>query len=178
MLVSLLRTLMTSPGVNGENPAMLRRGDQMVEMVDALFIRSAQPQRGSVVFCRLVGMLEHTGICIGDDRIVHLDGSGLVEEVGPSEFMSRIDGANPSLTVYCSCDVLGVPIGRKEFAERAERRLGQARQYNLLVDNCHSFTSECVTGGSDILDGSFLCLETRLRFQHGHDQWRATCWFR
>ena len=91
MLVSLLRTLMTSPGVNGENPAMLRRGDRMVEMVDALFIRSAQPQRGSVVFCRLVGMLEHTGICIGDDRIVHLDGSGLVEEVGPSEFMSRIE---------------------------------------------------------------------------------------
>ena len=42
------------------------------------------PVMGSVVYCDLAfGHAEHSGIYIGNDQIVHLDGSGDIEIVTP-----------------------------------------------------------------------------------------------
>jgi len=55
----------------------------MIEgFVDYVFRDHVRPKIGSVVYCDL-WMVEHSGIYIGNNRIVHLDGSGKIEIVTP-----------------------------------------------------------------------------------------------
>lgn len=49
-------------------------------IIDNVFRAHTSPVIGSVVYCDLLfGYAEHSGIYVGDDKIVHLDGSGLIE---------------------------------------------------------------------------------------------------
>ena len=54
------------------------------------------PTPGTPVFCDLAVAVEHTGIYIGRNRIVHLEGDGNIRSVSPEEFVARLDGKNPS----------------------------------------------------------------------------------
>ncbi|HNW16697.1 MAG TPA: hypothetical protein PKM15_08340, partial [bacterium] len=63
--------------------------------VDNVLRDCVYPVKGSVVYCDLAfGSAEHSGIYIGNNEIVHLDGSGNVEIVDPKEFLNRLDGFN------------------------------------------------------------------------------------
>ena len=53
------------------------------------FDTKVMPKKGSVLYCDLTGsFLEHSGIYVGDNRIVHLNGKGEIEVVSPAEFLS------------------------------------------------------------------------------------------
>ena len=53
------------------------------------FDTKVMPKKGSVLYCDLsFGIAEHSGIYVGDNRIVHLNGKGEIEAVSPAAFLS------------------------------------------------------------------------------------------
>src|SRR4051812_43566431 len=58
-----------------------------------------EPAAGGVVWCRLPGGLEHSGIWLGDGRIAHMTAEGEIEPAYPHEFIW-----NPALAdIYVAC---------------------------------------------------------------------------
>ncbi|WP_416189757.1 lecithin retinol acyltransferase family protein [Neisseria sp. CCUG17229] len=115
----------------------------------SLFRPGVKPVIGSVLWCDLWNV-EHSGIYIGNNKIVHLDGSGTVEIVSPKKFMARLNGWNNAISIFVSCKN-GKPVGSKKAATLAKKHVGKNRQYHLLVDNCHRFTAGCLL--NDFTDG-------------------------
>lgn len=110
-----------------------------------------KPVMGSVVFCDLAfGYAEHSGIYVGNDEIVHLNGNGWIEKVSAAEFMAN----TTALTLYVSSRDDNA-VGSYAVADRALSRVNQKSRYSLLADNCHRFTSSCLTGNINNTD-SFL----------------------
>lgn len=134
------------------------------------------PIEGSVVCCLLGVVADHSGIYVGNGRIIHRDGAGFLAEVSQNEFLERLDGWNPAVTVFVSCRG-DEPVGSSEIAERAREALNDPRHkgYNLLLKNCHQFCHYCLTGQIDngVTDFAFTSLEKDLRNILGANSWRV-----
>lgn len=146
--------------------------DWALKTFDAFFIHSQEPAIGSVLYCNLAVALEHTGIYVGDGKIVHLSGNGMIESVTFEEFVKRLEGSNPSVSIFCAVDAKGNSIGGEQVAKRALEMVGNHQKYNLLIDNCHCFTAYCLTGNKVKL-GSFALVQNILRSDFGLTNWRA-----
>lgn len=145
--------------------------------VESIFSESVKPKVGSVVCCRLARVVDHTGIYVGRNRIIHRDGDGFLASVSPEEFVSRLNGLNPSFHVYVACDEDENPLGDSNIACRARAALKDSQHndgYNLFTKNCHQFTQYCVTGELDngIMDFTFTNLEDTLKREMGFGRWR------
>jgi hypothetical protein len=140
--------------------------------VDAFLIHSQVPAVGSVLYCNLAFAFEHTGIYVGEGKGVHLNGEGLVEKVASREFVARLEGSNPSVSIFCATDKNGQSIGNKVAAERALKMVGRHKRYHLAFDNCHCFTQYCLTGDNTNI-GSFNMVQSLLRHKFGLAKWRA-----
>ena len=57
--------------------------------------------------------------------------------------------------IFIPVDSDGDPVPCYIAAQNAELVLGQKRNYNLLLDNCHQFSAGCITGEFDN-DNNFL----------------------
>ena len=114
------------------------------------------PIPGSIVYCNLLLTTEHSGIYIGNNKIVHLNRHGSIEIVSPQEFIS----GTPANAIYVSCNN-GKPVGSKLVAERARNFVGHRRDYDVLFDNCHQFSASCLVGDTD----NRLTLLTMLKLQ-------------
>ena len=127
---------------------------------------------GSVVYCNLVNRAEHSGIYIGNNSIVHLDGSGLIEIVSPSEFLNRLGGFNLAISIFVSCKD-GVAVGNSSVGRRAKSMVGKQRKYSLLMDNCHQFSSGCLTGDFENSSNFFWMLKNDVEKNLGGNEWRV-----
>ena len=106
------------------------------------FDTKVMPKKGSVLYCDLTGsFLEHSGIYVGDNRIVHLNGKGEIEVVSPAAFLSPFALQD----IYVSC-MENSAVGSERVANHAMSIVGEKRSYNLMLDNCHQFTTGCLTG--------------------------------
>lgn len=125
---------------------------------------------GAVVYCDLL-CFEHSGIYVGNDKIVHLDGSGDIELVSPKTFISRLGGFNNAISIYASC--IGTsPVGSEDVANRALNMVGNYRNYNLVLDNCHQFSAGCLSGEFDNPCNFLWALKHEARNILGSDTWR------
>jgi len=141
--------------------------------IDNVIRDTVCPVKGSIVYCDLVfGNAEHSGIYIGDNEIVHLDGSGDIEEVSPMGFMDRLGGFNSAISIYVSCDG-GSPVGNSIAAKRAKKRIGESTNYNVILNNCHQFTSGCISGSFDNFDNSLLMLKHTAKSEINANTWRV-----
>jgi len=148
-------------------------GDVAEFLVDNLIRDKVTPRPGSVVYCGLLNnLVEHSGICVGPDRIVHLDGSGRIEVVDPDGFLGRLGGFNQALTIYVSSRD-GQAAGNDQAGRRAASMIGKSRSYNVILDNCHQFSAGCLTGEFDNSDNFLWMLKDRTRKVLGADEWRA-----
>ena len=131
------------------------------------------PAVGSVVYCGLgIRAFFHSGIYVGEERIVELHGSGEVRAVSPEQFtpdaligwalIARVaafivapipaavavvgfTAPFDSMKIHVSCR--GHRAARSDgVASRARSKIGQRRPYSFLKYNCHHFTYECLTG--------------------------------
>lgn len=150
-------------------------GYSAVESLVDNFVRdTVSPVAGSIVYCSLFGV-EHSGICIGDGKIVELRGklsdtSGTICKTDKAGFTS---GTN-ALTVYVACRGNGAEvIGNEETARRALEYVGEHIGYNLFTNNCHMFTSSCITGNTKNIDNFFVDLQNTIRHVYGNFNWRA-----
>lgn len=100
-----------------------------------------KPTIGSIVYCELLfGYLDHSGIYIGNNKIVHLNRRGIVEVVTPAEFIKGTMAFN----IYVSCQDK-VAVGSLVTALTAKQRVNRKYNYNLVTDNCHKFTIDCIS---------------------------------
>lgn len=141
-----------------------------------------EPEIGSVVLCDLSPIpglsalnlnAEHTGIYVGNGKIIHRSGDGYIESVTPKQFLERLNGKNCAISVYVSC------LGDKSLNifdsyNRATSALGDPRHqgYDLFKKNCHHFTKYCLTGEIDNHDFTFTTLEIMLKSDFNMDNWR------
>lgn len=129
-----------------------------------------EPAIGGAVYCDLaLGHAEHSGIYIGNGLIAHLNRFGTVETVDRAKFLE----GTPAFSIYTSC-VGTMPIGYESAAIYAKRVLEQnrRRRYNVILENCHMFTSECITGEKS--SNTFLwMLKHESEKHHGTNNWRV-----
>lgn len=139
-----------------------------------IFRESVQPVEGSIICCNLAGSFEHSGIYTEDDVIIHRDGDGLIEPVHPGEFLGRLNGWNPSVTIFVACRG-GKPVGSREIAKRAWDIMIDPDEdgYDLFSKNCHQFCQQCITGyrNDAELSFTFSALELTLATVLGADSW-------
>ena len=102
---------------------------------------------GAIVWCDLLlGSAEHSGIYVGDNKIVELTGDGVVREVSFEQFVSTGESlVRTGFTVYALCNKKGI-LANPKIAKRALDKRDNSRGYNLFTRNCHQFTAGCITG--------------------------------
>ena len=148
--------------VTGTAPAAINSFCGLIKSVYKNFDTKVIPEEGSVLYCGLIaGVAEHSGIYVDNNRIVHLNGNGKIEIVTPSEFLSSF--ALRDIYVSCTGDNA---VGSKYVAKRALSMVCKKRSYNLILDNCHQFTSGCLTGNFENSDNflTFLKMQTEKTF--------------
>lgn len=97
------------------------------------------PCIGAIVCCGIGGVLDHTGIWLGDNMIVELAGTGLIKAVSSQRFISERSGKQ----IFIACDSLGKPLANVEAARRASEQIFQYQKYHMLDNNCHQFVWQC-----------------------------------
>ena len=143
--------------------------------VKNVFCEPVTPQRGAILRCDLLcGRADHTGIYLGNGRIAELNGDGYICEGTTDEFRSG-SLARTGMFIYVACDGSSEqPLCSEAAAARAEAMLGTWTDYNILLNNCHEFTSGCVTGEFANSDTAFWMLELTIADHlNGSD---SVCW--
>lgn len=126
------------------------------------------PKIGSILYCDLAfGYMDHSGIYIGNNQIVHLSGDGNIEIVSPKEF---IDGGT-ACSIYVSCQDTSA-VGSANVAKRAKNMIGTSRNYSFIFNNCHQFSAGCLSGDFENSHNFLWMLKDESAKWLGSDTWR------
>ncbi len=117
------------------------------------------PVKGCILKCDLTVFLEHTGLYIGNGKIVSLNRHSQIRIENSRSFFPP--GTNPaSNRIYVACyGNTDEPLRSSAIAKRAKKKVNQQTPYNVLFNNCHRFTAGCITGNFDNDVVSFSQLE-------------------
>ena len=145
-------------------------GSLWKSLIQNLFWKTNHPVRGSIVYCDLAfGYAEHSGVYVGNGRIIHRNGKGLIEAVSIHQFLAD----TTAISIYISCNTQGSAVGSESCAQIAEGMLGVQTDYSLLNENCHKFCSYCLD--DDMFSNTFTLTQLK-RDAHAHiqaSQWRV-----
>ena len=113
---------------------------------------------GCVLQCDLGVLLEHTGVYIGNGKIVSLNRHGQIKTENAASFFPP--GTNPdSSEIYVACyGNTDEVLASADIVKNAKRKINDKTKYNVVFNNCHRFTAGCVTGDfeSDVISFSQL----------------------
>ncbi|MEZ8796719.1 hypothetical protein OAA_01955 [Vibrio cyclitrophicus 1F175] len=145
-------------------------GSLSKSLIQNLFWKTDGPVRGSIVYCDLAfGYAEHSGVYVGNGRIIHRNGKGLIEAASIRQFLADTS----AITIYISCDANGTSVGFDDIANDAEALLGTQQAYSVLSKNCHQFCSYCITGSIHTNTFTLAQLKRDAREYIKASQWRA-----
>ena len=137
----------------------------------------AELAEGSVVYQDLDpgipglgGVFEHSGVHIGGYQVVSLAKVGKVVKESTRKFIEGNGAWNRFIWVSCRG---GAAVGNPKVAERARGKVGEYRDYHVLSNNCHQFTSGCLTGSFENGDKFLGNLRTTAAGELGFDNWRV-----
>ena len=126
--------------------------------IDSIFRAPVTPVPGSVLYCDLKVLVEHSGIHVGDGGISNIVVDSLLTAdatVRRSTAESFTSGSWLGRKIYVSCDKHG-PVGNARVAEGADTHVGERSFYGLAIKNCHQFSEKCVNySDSQVDDESF-----------------------
>jgi hypothetical protein len=148
--------------------------DNIERKVGILNLVSAdiEPTYGSPIFSPFGRNFSgHSGIYIGDKRVIALNGKGTIAEVSLFEFTNNPAIVHKEIYVPCYSD-LKCPIGFPIAGVRAFEKIGSKRNYHVIMDNCHQFCSGCLTGDFENADNALWMLKDRVTKEHGE----SVCW--
>jgi len=121
-----------------ESPIAIYPSDILQSMVNGNVIE-VEPKVGAIVCCGLGGILDHTGIYIGDNTIVELAGSGLVKAVSMQRFIAERSGKQ----IFIACDSKEQPLVNDLAAQKATEQIFNYYEYDVINNNCHRFIWQC-----------------------------------
>lgn len=75
-----------------------------------------------------------------------------------------MEGSN-AISIYVACNKQLQPLGGTEIAGRAKEMAGTNRQYNFIMNNCHQFTTGCITGNFENSSNFFMFVEDAVKRQ-------------
>jgi hypothetical protein len=104
------------------------------------------PKIGAVVCCGVGGILDHTGIWVGDNTIIELDGNGLIKPISSARFLDERSGKQ----IFILCDSQAMPLALEKVAEKAIKQIYQYVDYHILDNNCHQFIWQCFQKNEDL----------------------------
>jgi hypothetical protein len=157
--------------ITTENVAMGFAASQLAKKSSSLMMDPIHLKPGAIVHCGLYGAIEHSGIYIGNGNIIELTGKNSGGKIQVTNFDGFTDGTGHS-TIYAACHN-GRLLYSDNIKNRAIAKSGGARNYNLITENCHIFTSECITGeASTNTFFTFLELEIKKYFDVNDIEWR------
>ncbi|HFK1766203.1 MULTISPECIES: lecithin retinol acyltransferase family protein [Bacillus] len=126
-----------------------------------------EPGVGSPIYCDLgFNKMEHSGIYVGNNEVVHLNGNGQIEKVSLNGFTSNVTSVLKAIRVPFDKE-FGMPISFESSHQRALNSVGKSRDYNLVLDNCHQFTSGCLTGDFESCDNFLTYLKWSTEKSYG-----------
>ncbi len=135
-------------------------------LANFLFGARVRPRPGSILHCSLAIAVEHSGIFVARDKIVEVendDGNKNIRRVDADDFLNS-HLVRTGVCIYVACDKkTGAVLGTRSVADNAKYAVGREGAYRLLFDNCHMFTSSCITGNHKNSDNLFLFLENTIR---------------
>lgn len=123
---------------------------------------SVRLKPGAIVHCNLFVAVEHTGIYIGNGQIVELTGEG---EIRITDFNGFTEGTGAE-NVYAACNNDKL-LYSESIKNRALSHVNSSRNYNLLINNCHKFTAQCVSGNQCNTTTLFSLLELEIMKHFG-----------
>jgi len=106
--------------------------------------QKVKPEIGAIVCCGIAGILDHSGIWLGDNSVAELDGNGLIKPVSSQRFIEERSGKQ----IFIACDSLAQPLISEKAANNAAQQLFQYRDYHMFDNNCHQFVWQCFTNKS------------------------------
>lgn len=128
------------------SPSLWKTSDKMVT-----------PEPGAIVCCFVFGVIEHTGIWVGDNTLVELHGSGLVRAVSIKRFLAGRTGSR----IYQACNHQHQALIGAQVLDRAKQSIFSYRDYDLFDNNCHRFVWYCLSGEEQTLS-SFSKLNDKI----------------
>lgn len=142
-------------------------------------ITSTSPAFGAPIYCELIGGgAEHSGIYVGGKSIVNLQGTGKITMVSPAKFTSH--PTTIVKAIWFPIDkASGMHIGFNDAGNAANKMVheGIERNYNLFLDNCHQFTSGCLTGNFENADNDLWMLKHTINeYYSGEVAWIKWNW--
>ncbi len=112
--------------------------------IDDCFRDKVTPVAGSVVYCDLWVLVEHSGIYTGDGKISNIVVTGFADsQVQHSDARDFTSKSTLGRKIYVSCDKDGA-VGHNAVAAGALGHLGERSFYGLVMKNCHEFSEKCV----------------------------------
>lgn len=97
-----------------------------------------------------------------------MEGEGIIRSIDPDEFLTSSEHRTGS-KIYVACDMItGTPLSAKKVAKRATDKVGTTRNYLVFWDNCHQFSSGCVSNNFENLDKTFTQLSLTIARKMNH----------
>jgi len=148
-------------------------GNLIESFVDNVCRDKVSAKPGSVLYFEMAfGAAEHSGIYVGNGEVVELSGEGDIQQVSVPEFLCVPALVDTAISIYVSSKD-GHAVGSQAVARRARSMVGSRRNYNLILDNCHQFTSGCLTGDFENADNFLWMLKDTAKKRLGADEWRV-----
>lgn len=111
--------------------------------IDNNFRDKVKPKKGSIIYSDLFGVVEHSGIYIGNNNISNIifdDFRGKVKKIQSKRFTKE---SKMYKEIYVSCDENGA-VGDINVSNGAESHIGEEYIYGLIFSNCHDFSRKCL----------------------------------
>lgn len=145
-------------------------------LIDIILKDNIEPAIGALIYCQLF-TVEHSGIYLGNGNIAHLNGKGNIEIVSPSLFTNNITTSDKDIFIPVDSD--DKPVSNYFAAKNAERAIGQRRDYNLLLDNCHQFSAGCISGEFEN-ENNFLWMTKDIFNENAYSnvKWQRWKWYK
>lgn len=148
MIAAVLAALTSKAGIPEIRDLSVQKSRKK-ELADENFLNLSDIPAGTVLICELMQITHHSGIYLGNGKVVELFGDGRYQSVSLKEFLRGAPGENyrTGTHVYAACNTDGKPLGSTEVAECARGFVGSTTDYKLDANNCHLFSATCHTNG-------------------------------
>ena len=135
-----------------------------------------KPVEGSLLAVGLAGgVLDHTGIYIGDGYVIEQHGDDELRKVTLKEFQNgdnAIHTRGLNISIQIACDELGKPLASKKVAKKALKMYDdytrRNKEYSILFNNCHQFCWHCIGGDTNESLTLFSTLERKVAKHYGY----------
>lgn len=104
---------------------------------------------GCIVAVRLGAFLEHTGVYVGNNKVVELYGDGSINLISTEDFISgsykKGFPVRTAVDLYTAC-FNDKPVASEVVALRALKLVNSRLPYHILKNNCHMLSGFCFSG--------------------------------